>query len=134
MASRRQLYLVLATGSGYLACPSFGRLLMSAPLEPGDLPERNRTTDAQHRPVTRYLVDTNVISAYGSYQQSSDGPNWSNGWIPIRPIFFLSVVTIAEIADGNAKAKREGARRKAFGPIGMAEHRPASIWRSRTTL
>jgi antitoxin Phd len=23
--------------------PSFGRLLMSAPLEPGDLPERNRT-------------------------------------------------------------------------------------------
>jgi antitoxin Phd len=26
--------------------PSFGRLLMSAPLEPGDLPERDRTEHA----------------------------------------------------------------------------------------
>ena len=36
---------------------------MSVPLESGDLPERNRAADARRRPVTRYLVDTNVRSA-----------------------------------------------------------------------
>jgi len=30
--------------------PSFGRLLMSAPIEEGDIPERNRTTN-EHRAV-----------------------------------------------------------------------------------
>lgn len=62
--------------------------------------------------MTRYLVDTNVISA-------------TPPTIPVRRAelvawmeshsadLFLSVVTIAEIADGIAKTGREGARRKA---------------------
>jgi len=61
--------------------------------------------------VTRYLVDTNVISA--------TAPTASKraeliGWMEAHsPDLFLSAVTIAEISDGIAKAKREGANRKA---------------------
>lgn len=62
--------------------------------------------------MTRYLVDTNVISA-----TSPTAPVIRSElaeWMDIHSAsLFLSAVTIAEIADGIAKAKREGAKRKA---------------------
>jgi predicted nucleic acid-binding protein len=62
--------------------------------------------------VTRYLVDTNVISAVAltSPVRRTDLVEWMDSH---SADLFLSAVTIAEIADGIAKAKREGARRKA---------------------
>jgi predicted nucleic acid-binding protein len=60
-----------------------------------------------------YLVDTNVISAAAPFR--SVRPLWSNGWIHIRPPCFLSAVTVAEIEDGIARLRREGARRKSAG-------------------
>ena len=61
--------------------------------------------------MTRYLVDTNVISA-GAPAAAERHPELVQ-WIDLHsPDLFLSAVTIAEIADGIAKAKREGAKRK----------------------
>jgi predicted nucleic acid-binding protein len=62
--------------------------------------------------VTRYLVDTNVISA--AAPTASVKRSELIAWMDSRSRdLFLSAVTIAEIADGIAKAKREGATRKA---------------------
>lgn len=62
--------------------------------------------------MTRYLVDTNVISATAPTipVKRAELAAWMDSH---SPDLFLSAVTIAEIADGIAKAKREGARRKA---------------------
>jgi predicted nucleic acid-binding protein len=62
--------------------------------------------------VTRYLVDTNVISvaAPGSSARRAELLAWMDSH---SPDLFLSAVTIAEIADGIAKCKREGAKHKA---------------------
>lgn len=62
--------------------------------------------------MTRYLVDTNIISATAptTAARRPDVMAWMDA---NSPGLFLSAVTIAEIADGIAKAKREGARRKA---------------------
>jgi toxin FitB len=61
--------------------------------------------------VTRYLVDTNVISAAAPtvVVRRPELIEWMNSH---SSELFLSAVTIAEIADGIAKAKREGAKRK----------------------
>ena len=57
-----------------------------------------------------YLVDTNVISARAP---SRVAPAEMAAWMDAHSAnLFLSVVTIAEIEDGIAKAKREGATRK----------------------
>ena len=62
--------------------------------------------------MTRYLVDTNVISVTAPTTQVRRAELMA--WIDAHSTeLFLSAVTIAEIADGIAKAKREGARRKA---------------------
>ncbi len=62
--------------------------------------------------MTRYLVDTNVISA--SAPTAAIRRPELIAWMDLHsPDLFLSAVTIAEIADGIAKAKREGATRKA---------------------
>jgi toxin FitB len=63
--------------------------------------------------LTSYLVDTNVISA-GSPARVTGGVAGLVEWM-VRHTnsLFLSVVTIAEIEDGIAKARREGAVRKA---------------------
>jgi toxin FitB len=62
--------------------------------------------------VTRYLVDTNVISA--AAPTTAVRPPELIQWMDSHSAdLFLSAVTIAEIADGIAKARREGARRKA---------------------
>ena len=62
--------------------------------------------------MTRYLVDTNVISATAPTLTAKRAE--LTAWMDSHsPDLFLSVITIAEIADGIAKAKREGARRKA---------------------
>jgi predicted nucleic acid-binding protein len=62
--------------------------------------------------VTRYLVDTNVISAVAptAAVKRAELGKWMEAH---SSRLFLSAVSIAEIADGIAKAKREGARRKA---------------------
>jgi toxin FitB len=62
--------------------------------------------------VTRYLVDTNVISATApaAVVRRRELIEWMD--LHSRDLF-LSAVTIAEIADGIAKANREGAKRKA---------------------
>jgi toxin FitB len=62
--------------------------------------------------VTRYLVDTNVISATAptTAVKRPEVVEWMDSH---SADLFLSAVTIAEIADGIAKAKREGAKRKA---------------------
>jgi len=62
--------------------------------------------------VTRYLVDTNVISATAPTTAVTRAEIIA--WMDSHAHeLFLSAVTIAEIADGVAKAKREGAKRKA---------------------
>ena len=62
--------------------------------------------------MTRYLVDTNVISATAPTTVVSRPALME--WMDMHsPDLFLSAVTVAEIAEGIAKAKREGAKRKA---------------------
>jgi predicted nucleic acid-binding protein len=62
--------------------------------------------------VTRYLVDTNVISATAP-TAAVTRPELAQ-WMDVHSsALFLSAVTIAEISDGIAKARREGATRKA---------------------
>jgi toxin FitB len=62
--------------------------------------------------VTRYLVDTTVISA--AAPTTAVRPPEFIQWMDSHSAdLFLSAVTIADIADGIAKARREGARRKA---------------------
>ena len=62
--------------------------------------------------MTRYLVDTNVISATapGTAGRSAEFAQWMDSH---SDDLYLSAVTIAEIADGIAQIKREGAKRKA---------------------
>ena len=62
--------------------------------------------------MTRYLVDTNVLSvaAPTAGVERAELVAWMDAH---SGDLFLSAITIAEIADGIAKAKREGARRKA---------------------
>ena len=62
--------------------------------------------------MTRYLVDTNVISATAptTAEKRAELAAWMDRH---SADLFLSAVTVAEIADGVAKAKREGAKRKA---------------------
>lgn len=62
--------------------------------------------------MTGYLVDTNVISATAptTAVRRPELVEWMDSH---SADLFLSAVTIAEIADGIAKAKREGAKRKA---------------------
>jgi toxin FitB len=58
-----------------------------------------------------YLVDTNVISARAP---SRTAPPSLIEWMDLHsPQLYLSVVSVAEIEDGIAKARREGATRKA---------------------
>ena len=96
--------------------PSFGRLLMSAPLEPGDIAERSagpvRETDLLAQWEAVYLVDTNVLSAAAPSQPRV--PPQLIQWMETNSErLFLSVITIAEVEDGIAKAQRLGAVRKA---------------------
>jgi toxin FitB len=62
--------------------------------------------------VTRYLVETNIISA-AAPTIAVRRPELIEWMDSHSPDLFLSAVTIAEIADGIAKAKREDAHRKA---------------------
>jgi predicted nucleic acid-binding protein len=62
--------------------------------------------------MTRYLVDTNVISS-GAPTMVVRRPELAAWMESHSPALFLSAITIAEIADGIAKARREGATRKA---------------------
>jgi hypothetical protein len=57
-----------------------------------------------------YLMDTNVISAGAPSRPASDLIPWMDQH---SASLYLSTVTVAEIEDGIAKAKREKATRKA---------------------
>lgn len=62
--------------------------------------------------MTGYLVDTNVIALTAPTAAARRGE--LTDWMDRRSAsLFLSAVTIAEIADGIAKNRREGATRKA---------------------
>lgn len=62
--------------------------------------------------MTRYLVDTNVISVVAPTARVTRDA--LTAWMDMHsPELFLSAITVAEIADGIAKSKREGAGRKA---------------------
>jgi predicted nucleic acid-binding protein len=62
--------------------------------------------------VTRYLVDTNVISATAPTAAAKRAAVIA--WMDAHSsVLFLSAITIAEISDGIAKVRREGATRKA---------------------
>ena len=61
----------------------------------------------------RYLVDTNVISAAAPTKKELP-PIDLIRWLDLQSHrLFLSVVTVAELADGVAKLRREGAARRA---------------------
>ena len=62
--------------------------------------------------MSRYLVDTNVISvtAPTTAVRRSELMEWMDSH---SPDLFLSAVTVAEIAEGIAKAERVGAKQKA---------------------
>jgi predicted nucleic acid-binding protein len=72
--------------------------------------------------VTRYLVDTNVISttAPTTGVKRPELVEWMDSH---SPNLFLSAVTIAEITEGIAKARREGAKRKARALADLARGR-----------
>ena len=59
-----------------------------------------------------YLVDTNVLSS-GASTKAVSAPELA-GWMERHDgQLYLSVITVAEVADGIAKARREGGTRKA---------------------
>lgn len=61
--------------------------------------------------MNRYLVDTDIISAGApARREGSSLVLWMDR---NSERLFMSTITVAEIADGIAKARREGARRKA---------------------
>lgn len=67
-----------------------------------------------------YLVDTNVLSASAPTKARS-APDLA-GWMERNSErLYLSVVTVAEVEDGIAKARREGASRKADQLAGWLE-------------
>jgi predicted nucleic acid-binding protein len=62
--------------------------------------------------VTRYLVDTNIISA-AAPTAAAKRPEIIRWMDSHSDDLFLSAISVAEITDGIAKAAREGAKRKA---------------------
>ncbi len=62
--------------------------------------------------MTRYLVDTDVISV-AAPTKTVTRPELIEWMDTHSAELFLSAITIAEIAEGIAKAKRQGAKRKA---------------------
>jgi predicted nucleic acid-binding protein len=67
-----------------------------------------------------YLVDTDVISAGAPSKRRASAALIL--WMDRNSDrLFLSTITVAEIADGVAKARREGARRKAANLAGWLE-------------
>jgi toxin FitB len=69
--------------------------------------------------VSLYLVDTNVISAASS---SRPVPSALVEWMDAHSaLLFLSVVTVADIEDGIAKLREEGATRKSSDIAGWLE-------------
>jgi toxin FitB len=67
-----------------------------------------------------YLVDTDVISAGAPSRRRASAALIL--WMDRNSDrLFLSTITVAEIADGIAKARREGARRKATDLAGWLE-------------
>lgn len=83
--------------------------------------------------MTSYLVDTDVISAVAPAKavKPADLLKWMDAH---SSNLFISAVTIAEIADGVARAKREGAKTKILCAFAMAENAAAPLWRARVAV
>jgi predicted nucleic acid-binding protein len=62
--------------------------------------------------VIRYLVDTNVLS-YAAPGRAGHAPRLVTWMVDHSDRLYLSVVTIAEIEQGIAKSRRQGASRQA---------------------
>lgn len=61
----------------------------------------------------RYLVDTNILSAVAPARKEPPPIDLAR-WLDLQSDrLFLSVVTVAELADGVARLRREGATRRA---------------------
>jgi len=70
--------------------------------------------------VSRYLVDTDVISAGAPAKR--EGSRALVLWMDQNSErLFISTITVAEIAEGIAKARREGSHRKATALTGWLE-------------
>lgn len=70
--------------------------------------------------MSRYLVDTDVISA-GAPARRGASPSVVLWMDQNSQRLFISTITVAEIADGIAKARRTGLRRKAAALTGWLE-------------
>jgi prevent-host-death family protein len=92
--------------------PSFGRLLMEARSNRATCGSGTRDHCARRISERVYLVDTNVLSA-GAPTKAKANPDLADWMDRNSECLFLSVVTIAEIEDGIAKTRREGASRRA---------------------
>ena len=62
--------------------------------------------------MTRYLVDTKVLS-FAAPGRPDRAPHLVQWMISHTDSLYLSVITVAEIEQGIAKARRQGARRQA---------------------
>ena len=68
--------------------------------------------------MSAYLVDTDIISAGAPARR--EGSASLALWMDQQRLF-ISTITVAEIADGIAKARREGSRAKAADLTGWLE-------------
>ena len=110
--------------------PSFGHLLMAAPLAPDDLPSRDLYSLARHRfLIARVSRRHQRYLGWGALadRQRPGLVEWMDRH---SADLFLSAVTVAEIEDGIAKARREGAARKGAEFGSLVGSRAAPLWRS----
>jgi hypothetical protein len=64
--------------------------------------------------LTLYLIDTNIVSRVSPTRHRTGDDEALAAWIEAHgDALYLSVVTVAEILDGIARARRQGATRKA---------------------
>ena len=80
-----------------------------------------------------YLVDTNVISA-GAPSNAVRAAALLKWMDEHSTALYMSVVSVAEIEDGIAKARREKAKRKAVDLTAWLENSAPSLPRSNTCL
>ena len=96
--------------------PTFGRLLMAAPLAADDLPEPRHLSPADSRSLSPCISSIPTLFRL-QLHPGRHLPRLPNGWMPIPNSLFLSVVTVAEIEDGIAELGGE-----------RATHARAGIW------
>lgn len=91
--------------------PSFGRLLMVAPVRPGDLPERDRTP--LRIAISEHGVSGRYQRGFGRRTGLAGGPDLLAWMDAHAALLFLSTIAVAEIEHGIARLRREGRHTKA---------------------